>query len=239
MTATPAPQPVPIWEDFLEIFYAPRAVFARRAGSGFWVPLVIMYAISLALFFGGRGLMQPMYDAEFDRAMAIQQKMNPGMTPDQVEKGRAIAGKFTTFAVPIILLVVPLLLGFVLWIAGKFVSARQELEAACMVAVYAMFPRVLEGLTNLLQAAVLSPDRLTSRYALQLGPARFVDPDSHFVLLTILGRFDLITLWCTGLLALGLSITGKVEFKKALVAAAVVWLLPTLWAVWGAMRAAG
>ncbi|HKV73737.1 MAG TPA: YIP1 family protein [Gemmatimonadales bacterium] len=239
MTAPVSAAPVPIWEDFLEIFYAPRAVFTRRATSGFWLPLLIMFAVSIALFFGGRGLLQPMYDAEFDRAMAVQQRQNPAMTQEQVDKGRQIATKFTTVIIPVVLLVAPLVIGFFLWIAGKFVGARQELEAACMVAVYAMFPRVLEGLTNLLQAAVVSADTLTSRYALQLGPARFIDPDAHFVLLTILGRFDLITLWCTGLLALGLSVTGKIELKKALIGAGIVWLLPGLWGVWGAVRAAG
>lgn len=236
--ANPAPTAsVPVWEDLLEIFYAPKAVFERRKNAGFWVPLLIMFAISMVLFFGGRNAMQPMYDAEFDRGMVAAQKKNPAITPEQVETGRKVAAKFTTFIIPVVLFVIPLLLGLALWIVGKFVGARQTLEAACLVAVYAMYPRILEGLTNLLQAALLNADRLTSHYALQLGPARFVDPDAHPVLIALLGRVDLITLWCTVLLALGLSITGKVELKKGAIAAAIVWLLPGLWVVWAAVRA--
>jgi hypothetical protein len=71
-----------------------------------------------------------------------------------------------------------------------------------------------------------------------LGPARFIDPDLHPVLIALLGRVDLITLWCTALLALGLSITGKISVQKAAIAAGLVWLLASLFQLWGPIRAA-
>jgi hypothetical protein len=59
------------------------------------------------------------------------------------------------------------------------------------------------------------------------------------VLITILGRLDLITLWCTALLAIGLSVTGRISIQKSAIAAGLVWLIAGLWPLWGAIRAGG
>ncbi|MEP6473392.1 MAG: YIP1 family protein, partial [Gemmatimonadota bacterium] len=184
-------------------------------------------------------LLQPMFDAEFDRGFAMAMKQNPQLTADKAEQGRAVARAFTGIIIPVFGLIVPMVAGVMLWLLGKAVGARQELGAACMVAVYAFFPRLAEGLLNLLQAAVLPAENLTSHFAIQLGPARFLDPDgSSLVLITLLGRLDLITIWCTALLALGLSVTGKISLNKAAIAAGGVWLLGTLLQLIGPLRAA-
>ena len=41
VSATP-PKPAAWWEDFIDIFYAPSQVFARRANSGFFLPMVVV-----------------------------------------------------------------------------------------------------------------------------------------------------------------------------------------------------
>ncbi|MEO8032103.1 MAG: YIP1 family protein [Gemmatimonadota bacterium] len=239
MNATVTPAKVPFWEDLLEIFYAPRTVFERRKDSGFWLALIVLVLVMTGLYYAGRNATQPVFDAEFDRSMVTAQKQNPAMTPDQVEKGRTIMHSFAGVGITGYALIAPLLVGLMLWIAGKFVGARQELGAACMVAVYAFYPRLLDGLLGLLQCLVLPSDSLTSHYALQIGPARFVDPDQHGVLIAILGRLDLATIWCTVLLAIGLSVTGKITMKNAAIAAGIVWLAGCLLPLWGALRAAG
>ena len=38
------------WEDFIDIFYAPSSVFARRAASGFLLPMVVITVLSGALY---------------------------------------------------------------------------------------------------------------------------------------------------------------------------------------------
>jgi len=238
MTEATTPAAVPIWEDFLEIFYSPRTVFERRKNSGFMVPYLVLVIVGIGLFFLGRHLLQPVFDAEMDRGMALAMKKNPQFTPEMAEKSKAFMQGVGVAIFPIIVLLVPFLVGISLWLFGKILEARQELSAACLVAVYSQFPRLLEGLVNLLQAGVLPAERLTSHYALQLGPARFLDPDTQGVLISVLGRLDVITLWCTVLLAIGLSVTGKIALKKAAIAAGLVWLLPTLYVVWSAVRVA-
>jgi len=230
--------PVPVWEDFLEIFYAPRAVFARRKTSGFGIPLLILVIGLTGAFYAGRDAMDPVFDGEFARGMVAATKANPNITPEQMERGRAFARGLAPVIVTGYALIAPILIGLVLWLAGKLVEARQELGAACMVATYALFPRLLEALLNILQALLLPSERLTSHFALQLGPARFLDYDSSsLVLLTILGRLDLVTLWCTALLAIGLSVTGRIPLARAGIAAGAVWLVGYAVPLWGALRA--
>jgi hypothetical protein len=240
MTTPPAESPVPFWEDLLEIYYAPRAVFERRKDSGFGLPMLVLLVVFTTMFFAGRSLMQPIFDAEFDRGFALAMKQNPQLTADKAEQSKTVAKSMAAIFIPVYVLIAPLLVGLALWIFGKFFEARQELGAACMVAVYAFFPRLLESLLNLLQLAVLPAEQFTSHYAVQLGPARFLDPDQgSMVLITILGRLDLITLWCTALLAIGLSVTGRISIQKSAIAAGLVWLIAGLWPLWGAIRAGG
>lgn len=235
---TPVAAPAPVWEDFLEIFYSPSAVFERRKASGFGIPLLVFVIGLTAAFYAGRTAMEPIFDAEFARGMAAAAKANPNITPEQMEQGRAFARGFTPVFLTGYALFGPMLIGLLLWLAGKIVEARQELGAACMVATYALYPRLFEALLNILQALLLPSDRLTSHFALQLGPARFLDYNSSsLLLLAILGRLDLITLWCTALLAIGLSVTGRIPLARAGIAAIAVWLVGYIVPLWGALRA--
>ena len=46
-TATPAqPEKASVWEDFIDIFYMPASVFARRASGPFWVPFLVVAILS-------------------------------------------------------------------------------------------------------------------------------------------------------------------------------------------------
>ena len=62
-----------------------------------------------------------------------------------------------------------------------------------------------------------------------LGVGRFLDPDvASPLLLAIVGRLDVFTIWVTVLLAIGLSVTGNISRQKAAIAAVVVWMLGAL-----------
>ena len=77
-----------IWEDFIDIFYAPSAVFRRRESGNFFVPLVVITIVCGALFFLNSGALQPMFDAEFDRQMATAMRQNPNIPPEAAERMR-------------------------------------------------------------------------------------------------------------------------------------------------------
>src|SRR4030095_10330137 len=85
------PEKASLLDDFMDIFYAPSAVFARRANANFWVPLLIVSVLLGVIFFANRDLIDPIMEAEFARAMAKNPQAQQ-MTPDQVETARQFSG---------------------------------------------------------------------------------------------------------------------------------------------------
>ena len=98
-----------------------------------------------------------------------------------------------------------------------------------MVTAYAYTIRVVEVVLNGVQALLMDPASMTSRFKLTLGVARFLDPDTASpVLLAIVGRLDVFTLWLTLLLAIGLAVTGKISREKGLIGGAILWMAGAL-----------
>jgi len=225
--------------DALEIFYAPSEVFQRRKlEPAFGLPLIILVLGIGILFFASRGAMDPIFDAEFKRGFATAMKQNPQLTSEMEAQAQETSRKFVPIFVIGYSFFAPFLVGFFLWLAGKLVGAKQELAAACMVATFALYPRILEGIVNALQALLLPEESLVGRYSVTLGLGRFFNPDTaNPLLLALIGRIDVFTIWVTVLLAIGLSITGKIPRTQAALAAALVWLIGALLPVLGAIRA--
>ncbi len=222
----PAAKPASRWEDFVDIFYAPSAVFARREHSGFGIPLLVCTLLIGAISLANMGVLQPIMDAEFARATAAAMKNNPSITAEQMEKGRAIGQSIAKVGVFLGPPVAIFLVGLLLWIAGKIVGAKQTFAAALMVTSYAYVPRILQAVINGVQGLLMDPSTLTGLQRISLSPARFLDPEtSSPLLIAALGRLDLITIWVTVLLGIGLAVTGKIPRSKAFIAAALVWLI--------------
>jgi hypothetical protein len=234
----PQPEQASLWEDFVDIWYAPSSVFARRATGSFWIPTLVLTLLLGGSLLANIGVLQPMMDAEFHRAMAAVLRANPQLTPEMLEQGRSFrefaakVGAFVTVPVAIFLT------GLTLWVAGKFVDATESLHAALVVAAYAYLPRVIESILAGVQGLVLDPAVLNGRYRLTLGVGRFLDPDTTSpVLLALLGHVDVFTIWVTVLLAIGLATTGRISRWRAAVAAIVVWCAGTLPGLLQALRA--
>lgn len=226
-----------IWEDFVDIFHSPSAVFARRENGNVWLPMLLVTLIIGVLFFATKGVLAPVMDAEFQRGAAAAMRKNPQLTEEQMASMRNFQEKFSGIFVLIFVPVAIFLTGFVLWLVGKLVDAKESLRTAVIVASYAFIPKILETILNAVQALVLDSSSLTSHYALTLGVGRFLNPDtaSPFAL-AILGRIDVFTIWVTVLLAIGLSVTGRIPRARAAMAAAMVWVIGALPALFGALR---
>ncbi len=238
LDAAPAPaKPASRWEDFIDIFYAPSSVYQRRAHSGFGIPMLVVTVLVGVIALANMGVMQPIMDAEFTRATAAAMKKNPQLTAEMMEKGRAIGETFAKIGAFIFVPIAIFLTGLALWVIGKFFDAKESLAAAIMVASYAYVPRIVEGIVNGVQGLLMDPASLDGRYRISLGLGRFLDPNTASpTLLAVLGRVDLFTIWVTVLLAIGLSVTGKIPRSKAAMAAVLVWIAGALPALLGAAR---
>lgn len=236
-----APPPVPpkvekasLLDDFMDIFYAPSAVFARRANASVWIPLIIVTVLLAVVFIANRDLIDPIMEAEMARGMA---KSGQKLTPDQIATATKFALRFAIVGAVLGPPVAIVVMGLVLWMVGKFVDAKQTLNAAIVVATFSYVPRIVEGIVNRVQGLFVDPNSLTSRYSLTLGLGRFLDPDtSSPMLLGLVGRIDVFTIWVTILLAIGLAVTGKIPRSRAAIAGVLMWVLGALPTLAGALR---
>ena len=231
-TAGPTPGKAGLWEDFIDIFMQPSQVFDRRRDGKFGLALLALVILSAILFFALRNGLSAIIDAEMAKQAAAMAKRNPNITPDQIAASQSMMEKFAVVGYVLFMPIGIVITAVLLWLAGKLVSASVAFAAAMMIATYAQFPRIAEMIVNALQGLLLSPESITSRYSVQLGPARFLDASANPFLLTIIGGLDLFTLWVTFLCALGLSVVARVPLSRAMIAAAGVWLvglLPSLY----------
>ena len=225
-TAPPKAEKSSLLDDFMDIFYAPSAVFARRANKGFWVPLIIVTLLLGGVFVANRDLFEPIMEAEFARGMSAQ---GNNLTPEQIATASKFATKFAMVGAFVGPPIAMLFMGFVLWIVGKFFDAKQTLSAAMTVGVFAYVPRIVEGVVARVQGLFVDPDSLDSRFSLSLGVGRFLDADTMSpALLGLLGRIDLFTIWVTVLLVIGLAVTGKIPRGRAAIAGVVMWFAGAL-----------
>jgi len=233
----PVPPKAGLWEDFVDIFYAPSSVFARRADGKFALPLLFLIVVGTVLYFLTKNAMQPIMDAEFARRSADMLRKNPNLTSDQLASGRGIFETLGPLFFAIGLTLTVLGTGIVLWLVGKLFDAKEALTAAMMIATYAEVPRIVQILTNAAQALFMSPEKLNSVNSVGFNVARFMDPDQASALMIALAsRVDLFTIWTTVLLAIGLHVVGRIPKQQAAIAAAITWVVGALPAVIGALR---
>ncbi len=230
--AVPTPEKASLAEDFVDIFFSPSAVFARRANSGFFLVMCVLTLLLGGLFLVNRGAMQGIMDAEFARSMAAAAKQNPGMTEEQIAMAKKFGGYATSFGAFIGIPLAILFTGLGVWLTGKLFEARLGYTAATTIAAYSFMPRVIESFAVNAQGWMIDTDALTGRFQLSLGVGRFLDPGMNAGVLGLVGRLDLFTLWVTVLLAIGIGVVGKLPREKVVLAGVTMWTIGALPALW-------
>jgi membrane protein, antimicrobial resistance system len=227
-----------LWEDFVDIIVDPVSVFRRREHANWLIPLAIVTVAIAIIAIASRGVLQPMMDAEFERAADAMRK-NPQVTEEMIDRMHGVM-LFTQTWGPVVLTPIGIILvGFVTWFISKFVDAHEALSTAMMIASYAYVPRIIQFVVNAVQGLFLKPDQMNGIIKLSFSPARFLDPNTaNPVLLQVLNRFDIFTIWVTVLLAIGIYATGKVSKHQAAIAGILIWIVGAIPAVLGALRQA-
>jgi hypothetical protein len=215
-----------LWEDFIDIFYAPSDVFARRQNGSFWIPLLVVTLSMGVIYFLTSGAMRPIVDAEFNRQTAAALRHNPQLNAAAIERFRPIASRIAQVVVFVSIPIIMLATGTAVWLVGKLFEATQTFRTSLVVAAYSCVPKIIEAVVNGVQALMLDSAQLNGPFRVSLGLGRFFDPDTTSpLLLVVLGRVNVFTLWVTVLLAIGLAVTGKIPRGRAMLAAAIIWIL--------------
>lgn len=226
-----------LWEDFIDIFTSPSAVFRRRENSGFGMPLLVLTLLFGILIYGTKPLVQPAIDAETSRAFAKVAKAHPEVTADQMQSQRAMGEKLGPVFIIIAIPIMAMLTGVVLWLTGKLFDSTETASQGMMVATYAFFPKILASIVGALIGLLSTPERLNGMARLTVGVGALFNPETASpILMALVTRLDVFTIWETILLAIGLQITGKVSKSNSYIVAAIVWLIGALPGLLGALR---
>jgi hypothetical protein len=235
----PVPAKAGLWEDFVDIFYTPSSVFARRSDGKFGLALLLLVVVGAILVFVTKNAMQPVFDAEFTRQTAAAMRKNPNITAEQMASMRNFSDMFVPVIFAVILTISVLGTGLILWAVGKLFDAKESVGAAIMIATYSEVPRIVQILTNAAQGLIMNPEKLNATNSVGFNLARFMNPDTASPVLIALGaRVDVFTIWVTVLLAIGLHVVGKIPKQQAYITAALTWVIGALPALFGALRSA-
>jgi hypothetical protein len=216
-------------DDFLDVYIAPSKLFERRRDGKFGLALLVLVILVALLFFATRTAMAPIFDAEMARSMASSGQT---VTPEQAEAMKQFGGIAFGASIIIGTPIGVLLLGLVIFLVAKLMAQGMTYVQGATIATFAMFPRLVEYIVSAVQALLLDESQLISRHSVSLGVGRLLDPvTASPVVLALLGRIDVFTIWVTILIAIGLKVMARATTAQAVAGAAIVWLvgsLPTL-----------
>jgi hypothetical protein len=236
MSEPTAPSSASRGEDFIDVFLAPAALFRRRSDGKFGHGLLVLVLLMAIIFIATRNAMEPILNAEFQRAMASR----PNLTPEQIETGRRFASSLAPLTILIGTPITLFVLGAVIWMVARLIGGANRLSYAqtATIATFSWFPKVIEFIVSGAQALLMDESKLTSRYSVSVGIGRLLDPTSTGgMLLALLGRIDVFTLWVTVLIGVGIKQMARTSTAQAAVAAALMWLVGALPFMWQAFRA--
>lgn len=230
---THEPEGASFFEDLIDIIVSPAKVFARRVDSSVILVIALFTALALALAFANRGAMDAAVSAEIDRQIGRMMEQNPQMTPEALGPARSWMGFMFTYGIAIGLPIYFLIVALGVWLAGKVFGAQLGYGGALMITTWSFVPRFIGMILFAVQGLVMDTNNLRGILQASFGVGRFLDPDATSAgLLGLLGRVEVFTIWSTILIGIGIAVVGKVPRGKGYAAAAVVWCLGALPAVW-------
>ena len=229
-TAPASPPQTSFWEDLIDVFFQPVAMFRRRVNGNPWLPFLFVIIAMGIISYTTYPSIESAFEGDFKRTLPSLLKQYPQLTQEAAEKSfgyQSVAIRY--FAGPAIGLTL-LIDGFLVWLLGKMFGAVEGFGAAMLIASYAFFPRVLGGVIAGAQGLLMDPANIRGISMLTLGPARFLDPDTaNPFTVALLSRLDLMVVWQTALLAIGLAVIGRVSRGKAIAFAVTIWIVGSLY----------
>lgn len=221
-----AQKKAPLWEDVVDIFVSPAALFRRNAKSSWVVPWLVLSVILAVVYLVFMGPFGEMTVAQTREVMARAGRELPAAA---LQPPGLVRHLFTALLFqPIGLLIGILLGGFLLWIAALVAQGGPRFPQAMMIIAWASFPsilqKVVQGVLVLLKTssgAELSPTRDVST-----GLLRFLDPSTiPLPLVSALAMVDLFALWSLILWIVALKAICHYSTGKATAVAVATWLL--------------
>ncbi len=214
------------WEDVLDIFYSPRAVFERNKAGNYWMLLLILAVLAGGIAFLSQQLTSALGEAEIARAVK-----QGGVTPEQAAAGKKFAEKFAQFGpyvMPFFTAFGAWISGLMIWLFSRFMGGKLDFAQGTTIGLLASLPETLERILIGAQAMFLDTAMVQHKYSFNIGAARFLDGDANKWMLKLASLADPFVIWGYVLIGIGAHVIGKMEMEKAAVLAVIVALVTTI-----------
>ncbi len=231
---TPA-APGGLFEDMIEVFYAPSAVFERTRAVKAMKYVLVTAVVVLVISVATKNLLMPWLDAQADMTIKMAAAKGKPMPDAAVSSMRSFTAWGIIIGAPLTMLIGPYLNALFIMLGAKITKANISFSQAATVATLAGMPRILGWLALPIQALLGNGESARSLADLSLGPARFVDPlTTPPAVLTLLSNLDVFRIWQIALVAIGVAVVARVPKGTGVVVAivmlgvgAIIQLLPS------------
>lgn len=199
-----------VFEDVIDVFVNPSALFERARTSSFARPALIQTLLFAVLVLAVRNLVSPYFEAEFDRGMARAAAKGQEIPEGALAMSRKIS-HYTTVIGPIIApWFVALFGGLATWIGARVVGARLSFGQSATIAAWSYTPAALGFLAMAVQGALSDTSAVRGVSDASLGLSRFLDPATASpALLALLNNLDIFGIWSLVLTAIGISVVAR------------------------------
>ncbi|MEO7997188.1 MAG: YIP1 family protein [Gemmatimonadaceae bacterium] len=217
-----------LMEDVIKIFYQPTAVFDNQRNNSFVMPALIQTLLFAVIVFSMKNLISPFWDAESARAMAAQAAKMAASGQAMPEGAKAMSEKIASVTAMIGPLIAPWLTaiigGLITWIAAKIVGAKLSYGQAATITSWAAFPAVLAFITTAIFGMMMDPQTIRGVTDGQLGPGKFIDPNTTSrALVALFQQMDIFSVWTFILSGIGIAVVSRASLQTGLVGAAIKW----------------
>jgi hypothetical protein len=212
-------------DDLIEAFVAPARAFERRRDGRYGLLLVVLMVLTGVIMVATMGLSQPYWDAQFDLAIRQAAEKGQAMPPEATGEAARSIGRWSAVIGGVLFTPIFVWVGslFVM-LGGKLAGTSIGYRQGAAIFTIAGVPRLLSPIAMALQGLVVAPETVRSISDASLGPARLMDPATTSpAILSVLSNFDVVNLWAFALIAVGISVVGRVSRGSGFLGTAIVF----------------
>jgi hypothetical protein len=206
------------FEDVLDVFFSPTALFERRRNDKIGPPLLILMALTLVFYY----VLLPA------QTMLVRASM-ANMPPEAAAKMETV-GKFMAIGggimAPIAVAIGVAITAVLLWLLARLVDAKPDFQQMMIVAIYAGFIGLVGQIAIKVAVMIHGEAGLDMMRHTSFGVLRFVDAKSlPSALPGLLARIDIFKIWEAVIWAIGFRVVTGVSKQKAAIVAAAAWFI--------------
>jgi hypothetical protein len=213
-----------LFEDLIEVLYAPSVVFERtRATKAIKYVLATTVIVAIILI-ATKNLLLPWFEAQADLGLKLAAAKGKEIPEAAAASARSFSSWGIVIGAPLTMLIGPYINAIFLLIGAKLMKVNASYAQLATVATLSGVPRIIAWIALPVQALVLDGASARSLADLSFGPARFLDPMSvPQPVLTLLSNLDVFRLWQIAAIAIGVAVVGRVTKGTGAVVAIIMF----------------